>query len=96
MTPGVHRVPGSGRTPNPHQHHSTTTPLHPHAPGVTTGPQLTGYGAPPPQTPSWNSMPPTQYPTQGGISHMNPARAAMIQQGNGFNNQNERGGWGRR
>ncbi|PVG00182.1 hypothetical protein CPB86DRAFT_871966 [Serendipita vermifera] len=96
MTPGVHRVPMSGRTPNPHQNPPTATPLHSYAPGMTTGPQLSGYGAPPPQTPSWGSMPPSQYPAQGGMPHMNPARAAMIQQSSGFNNQNERSGWGRR
>jgi hypothetical protein len=87
-TPALGRLPG--QTPNPYT--SITTPIHAgYPPPVTTGPQLAGYGMPPPQTPVWNAQ--TAPPAAPGVPHMNAARAAMIQQNSGWNNQGSGGGW---
>jgi len=112
-TPGGGRTPSTripGQTPNPYAQPTPnpyaqppmappamTTPLYGQA--ATTGPQLTGYGMPPPpSTPSWGQTP-QQAPLPGGVAGMNPARAAMIQQGSGWGNQSNGGGgsgWSRR
>lgn len=88
-TPAASRPPGppaQSKTPNPYhtpsyQQPSMSTPQQ-YPPQMTTGPQLLGYGVPPPQTPSWGGMPPPQH---GGMpSGIHPSRAAMLQQSSGW------------
>ncbi|KAG8759037.1 Transcription elongation factor spt6 [Serendipita sp. 396] len=102
-TPAASRLQPQSKTPNPYQtpqQPAMMTPVQYPPPPMTTGPQLVGYGMPPPQTPQWPGMSTTSQPPQNsGMSHMNPARAAMIQQSSGWGNAGNgggRGNWPRR
>lgn len=88
ITPGVNRMGPTGKTPNAYPPPSMTTPFNSQQPAGHP-PGQPGYGGPSSRTPGWGAQTPQQ------MSHMNPARAAMIQQSNNPGSQGG-GGWSQR